>query len=150
VRERLCFNCSSADNLVKNGYDIIMYSDDQSTQKLKLYGDTGDVDAAGEVQVGTFMNLTAVTFITVTNGAAFTPTGTFQAIKAAGEVTPTVETSGYTAGDELILWNNSAQTINLADSGTMKLSAAWAATQDDVLRLRFDGTNWLEESRSAN
>jgi len=133
-----------------NGSDVTIYSDAGSTQKFAVDGATGNVDTEGEVQAGTFLNLTAATAITVTNGATFTPTATYQGIQAASEVTPVVSTSGYTAGDVLVLINVGSETINLADSGTAKLSTDWAAGQDDVLALWFDGTNWVETSSSNN
>ena len=102
----------------------------------------GDVIVADDVRV------TAQTAITVTNGAAFAPTGTYQPIQAAGEVTPTV-TIG-TAGDLLVLINTSAQTINIADTGTTMLTAAGALGQYDSLTLWCDGTNWIEISRADN
>jgi len=102
-----------------------------------------------ELQLSTILNLTAQTALTVTDGTAFTPTGTYQPISAAGEVTPTI-TAGFTAGDLLVLINTSAQTINIADSGTAKLTAAFAMGQYDSLTLWSDGTNWIEVSRANN
>jgi hypothetical protein len=103
----------------------------------------------GDMVVADDLRVTAQTSITVTNAAAFTPTGTYQNITAAGEVTPTI-TAGATAGDLLVLINTSAQVVNIADSGTAKLSAAAALNQFDVLVLWSDGTNWIEISRSDN
>jgi len=111
---------------------------------------TGDADVSGEVQAGTFLNFTAATSITATNGNPITATASYQPITAAGEVTPTIETSGFTAGDVLTLINTSAQTINIADTGNQVLSAAAALGQYDVLALWFDGTRWIEISRSDN
>lgn len=102
----------------------------------------------GDVVVADDLRVTAQTAITVTDTAAFTATGTYQAIQAAGEVTPTITVG--TAGDLLVLINISAQTINIADTGIQMLSAAWAAGQYDVLVLWCDGTNWIEISRSNN
>jgi len=102
----------------------------------------------GDVVVADDVRVTAQTAITVTNGAAFAPTGTYQPIQAAGEVTPTV-TIG-TAGDLLVLINTSAQTINIADTGTTMLTAAGALGQYDSLTLWCDGTNWIEISRANN
>jgi len=86
--------------------------------------------------------------ITVTNGTAFTPTGRIQEIAAAGEVTPTVTVGSD--GEEVILINTGSNTINIADSGTMKLDSAMAMDQDDTLHLVCDGTNWYRVSSSAN
>jgi len=102
----------------------------------------------GNAVVADHLRVTAQTAITVTNGAAFAPTGTYQRIQAAGTVTPTI-TAG-TAGDLLVLINTSAQTINIADTSIQMLSAAWAGGQYDVLVLWCDGTNWIEISRSNN
>jgi hypothetical protein len=95
------------------------------------------------------LRVTAQTAITVTNGAAFTPTGTYQPIQAAEEVTPTL-TAGATAGDLLVLINTSDTTINLADGGTLMLTAAGALGQYDSLTLWSDGTNWIEIGRANN
>jgi hypothetical protein len=103
----------------------------------------------GDVVVADDLRVTAQTSITVTDTAAFTPTGTYQGITAAGEVTPTI-TAGATAGDVLVLINTSDQTINIADSGTTMLTAAAALGQYDVLVLWSDGTNWIEISRANN
>ena len=109
----------------------------------------GNISSTGEFLIGTIANFAKASAATVTDGAAFTPTHTYQQITAAGEVTPTV-TAGATAGDLLCLINSGSNTINLADSGTAVLSAAWAAGQYDVLCLISDGTNWIEISRSDN
>ena len=107
------------------------------------------VDSDAGVEVTTFFDTDAVTTITVTNGAAFTPTGTYQPITAAGEVTPTI-TVNADAGTWVLIENAGTNTINLADSGTTKLTAAFAMNADDTLLLVSDGTNWNEVSRAAN
>jgi len=122
------------------------------------FGATGGLTLAagltvsdGDVVVADDLRITAQTSITVTNGAAFTPTGTYQPITAAGEVTPTI-TAG-TAGQLLILVNESSETINLADSGDgngADLTAAIALEQNEIIILISDGTDWLELSRAEN
>lgn len=109
---------------------------------------TGDVVTEADVSVGDKLNMVAQTGIVVTNGAAFAPTGTYQPISAAGEVTPTVTVGEE--GDIVVLINTSAQTINIADTGTTKLTAAAALGQYDTLTLISDGTNWIELSRTDN
>lgn len=103
----------------------------------------------GDLVVADDVRVTAQISLTVTDATAFTPTGTYQNITAAGEVTPTI-TAGATAGDLLVLINTSAQVVNIADSGTAKLTAAAALNQFDVLVLWSDGTNWIEVSRADN
>ena len=102
----------------------------------------------GDMVVADDLRVTAQTSITVTNGAAFTATGTYQPITAAGTVTPTLTVG--TAGDVVVLINTSAQTINIADSGTMMLNVAVALGQYDTLMLWCDGTNWLQIATADN
>jgi len=184
-RENICFNCRG-DSYVRAGGDIRFYSDEMSTETIRLDGaagggltlyngdlgmtsgdatltagnltltlgdltmTSGDLTMAdGDLTVADDLTFAAQTSITVTNGAAFTVTGSYQPISAAGEVTPTI-TAGATAGDLVVLVNTSAQTINLADSGTLMLTAAAALGQYDTLTLMSDGTNWLELSRADN
>jgi hypothetical protein len=47
----------------------------------------------------------------------------------------------------LCFYTGSSTTAELADSGTMRLQAAWTPTQYDTLVLMSDGTNWLEVCR---
>jgi hypothetical protein len=118
---------------------------------------TGAVTTSATLSAGTFMVLTPGTAITVTNGTPFTPTASAQPIQAAGTVTPTLSVTNsagaaYAAGTMLRVINVSNQTINLADSGNVKLSTAWAGGQYDTLTLLFDGTTstWIEIARSDN
>ena len=117
---------------------------------------TGAVTTGGALTIGTiatigtFEKFTACTVISPTDGAVITPTCTYQRLSSAGEVTPTITTTGITTGTLLVLINTTNTTINLADTGTAKLSAAWAGGQYDALVLWFDGTNWIEISRSDN
>lgn len=106
----------------------------------------------GDAVVADDLRITAQTAITVTNGAAFTPTGSYQGLQvsaASSEVTPTLTMAG-TAGDLLVLINTTTPTISIADSGTTMLSAEWEAGQYDTLVLWCDGTNWLELTRTNN
>lgn len=113
-------------------------------------GATLDVQAGAAVNVATVLNLTPARPITVTNGAAFVPTASYQPIVSAGTVTPTISTSGADAGDVVRLVVTSNTTINLADTGNQVLSAAFAMGQYDTLTVVFDGTRWIEWSRSNN
>lgn len=115
------------------------------------------LSVTGSTTLSAFLSLAPSTAITVTNGNSFTPTASYQQIQAAGTVTPTIAVtnavgSAYTNGTILRLLNVSNQTINIADSGNVKLSSAWAGGQYDSLTLIFDTTTstWIEMSRSDN
>jgi len=111
---------------------------------------TGDVRTGTDVQVAQVLRVVPNAAISVTNGAAFTPTGTFQPLTSFGTVTPTITETDADAGDILVLMVTSATTINIADTGTTKLSAAWAGGQYDTLTLMAEGDNWVEIARSNN
>lgn len=104
----------------------------------------------GNAVIADFVRITAQTSLTVTDSTPFTPTGSYQPITAAGAVTPTIATSGFTAGDQVQIVNTSSQNILIQDTGNQVLSAAFTMGQYDTLTLRFDGTRWLEIARSNN
>lgn len=106
----------------------------------------GTVASVGSVAAGTFLQLSAQTGITVSG--YITPTGSYQPIRAAAWVSPTLNkgASGYV----LILTNTNTENICLVDTGAVMLSADWTAGQYDTIWLLSDGTNWLELARSNN
>lgn len=79
------------------------------------------------------------TFITFTSDDA---TGTNRTI--------TLSATGATVGERYTLVAPATNALEMADSGTAVLSAAWSPNANDTLTLIFDGTNFLEVSRSAN
>lgn len=68
----------------------------------------------------------------------------------AANRTITLSATGAIAGATYILVAPATNQMQLADSGTAKLSAAWSTTADDVLVLLFDGTSFVEVSRATN
>lgn len=104
----------------------------------------------GNAQVNDFIIADAASAIDATGDAVITPTGTYQQLTASGSTTPTVTTSGITAGTILVLINTAAQDILIQDSGTMMLTGDLTLNQYDSLMLWFDGTNWIEISTSNN
>jgi hypothetical protein len=104
----------------------------------------------GELQVSYDVGADAQTAIAVTNGMAIVPTGTFQQLSAAGTVGGTISTTGARAGQLLILYQTSNQTVTITDTSTTMLDADMALTQYDAALLVFDGTNWIEVAHSHN
>jgi fibronectin-binding autotransporter adhesin len=160
-----------------NGSSIALYSDAGATAKFTVAGATGNTAVGGtltvtgastftgdttvggaldvsglatlaDLQVSNGVTIAAQTALTVTNGDAFTVTGTYQPIVAAEAVTPTL--TGGDAGQIVVLTNVGTDVITIADDGTTMLSADWAGGQYDTLTLISDGTNWLELARSNN
>ena len=109
-----------------------------------------------EVQEGASFNvyggasLAPAATLTATDGMTVTPSASFHPLGSAGTVTITLGVDGVEDGHVVVLTNTTATTINLADSGTAKLSAAMALGQDDTITLIKQGTAWLELSRSTN
>lgn len=108
------------------------------------------ISTTNEIQIGTMLNFGMESDVTVVNSLPFTPTTSYCPISAAGWVSPTIEVTGYTTGDLLILVNVSAQKIYLADAANNLLSANFTLEQYDTLTLLFDGSKWVELSRSDN
>lgn len=102
----------------------------------------------GNVTIPDNLIISAQTAISVTDGLTVTTTGGYQPLESGGTVTMTLTVPS--AGALIHLTNTSNTTINLADSGNVKLSAAWAAGQYDTISLLSDGTYLLEVARSNN
>ena len=88
----------------------------------------------------TVVNVTGITYLSLGSDNTTAANRTFT-------LTP-----GDVMGHELTLIFQTAAstTAQLAASGNAKLSAAWEPTQYDSLRLSWDGTYWVEVSRSDN
>jgi hypothetical protein len=94
------------------------------------------VASSGDLTLGTDGNIFSITGTTTINA---------------------ITTASWQAGSEIILIFASTPTVknNTAGGGgtaTMLLSggADFSATANDILRLVYNGTNWIEESRSVN
>lgn len=106
---------------------------------------------ATDINITGAASLEPATAISVTNGATLTLASGYQPLTSAGTVTMTLA-APTVAGQIVILANTSNTTINMADSGTVRLSAAWAAGQHDTLTLigASDLAAWAEVARSNN
>lgn len=114
----------------------------------------GNVDVTGNLETVDHIGTSAELYLfsgdalAVTDGQVITPTESLLELTATGEVTASLETA--VDGQVLILANSSNSTINIADSGTTRLSAAAALGQYDTLTLIGLGTSWYEIARSTN
>lgn len=68
----------------------------------------------------------------------------------AANRTITLSATGAVPGAIYVLVGPATNQLELADSGTAKLTAAWSPGPDDTLTLIFDGTSFLEIGRAAN
>jgi len=109
----------------------------------------GNLSTGGNLQAAGFIRPAANTAISVTNGATITPTGTFHALTAAGNVGFGAIAAG-SPGDLLILVNEANVTITISDTGTLKLSGNLALGQFDSVTLLSTGTDWVQLATSNN
>ena len=142
-------------NVVTSGYvDAGSYVDADTYLKAGSYVDAGSyveantyVAASTYLNAGTYQRFTKRPRITVLNQHPITPTGSFQPITATGTTSHTMIANG-TAGDILVLLNESPFTITLSDTGTLKLSGHAELGQYDSITLMYDTANWVELART--
>lgn len=131
--------------------DLVTAADVTATDDVSVGDDltvTDDASITDDATFGGDLILTAATSITVTNGAAFTPTGFIQPITAGGAVTPTITIPS--AGKCYAVRNTSSNTITIVDTGNQVLAGNFAMGQYDVLGFCSDGTRIIEHYRSNN
>ncbi len=126
------------------GRDLNVYADGGVTSKFSVDGATGSVTHGG------WERWTPAAPLTVTDGAVFAPTGSYQPLSAAAPVTPTVYTATAVAGSVLLLVNTGTNAITIQDTATQALAGDFSMGQYDTLLLIFDGTRWIERARSNN
>lgn len=89
--------------------------------------------------------------LAITNGTVIASAYGAQTLSMSVDSTATITTTGYVAGDILMLYNPSpTYTLTVADSGTAKLSSAISLGANDWAELWFDGTNWVQTGESNN
>jgi len=138
--------------------DDLIAGDDVTVAGLVTVGETlgvtgvstlASVSVTGAETVGTFQLWTAATAISVTTNGSIEPTGTLQPLTSFGNVY-TSDVDCGAAGRVIILYNQSATTINITDTGTVMLSGNTALGQYDTLWLYSDGTNCIEIGQTNN
>lgn len=127
--------------------DDVTVGDDLTVTDAASVG--GDLTVTAGAVVGTDFNLAEQTAITVTQSGTLTPTGSYQPITAAGDLSFSAIAAG-SAGDVLTVINESNTTITITDTGTTMLSGNAALGQYDSIMMLFDGTNWIEVAQTDN
>lgn len=173
VRERICIRCGTADNEVRNGYDLIFYSDNGSTETATISGDSGNASFDGTLNVqggaitgendetldngtdtawviGGFIAADVAVTLDITGGDIITPTGTYQAITNAFTASVTTDATtaiadGPVEGALLILVNEDAYDIVVKDGANTLLSGDLTLTGGamDTLTLIWNGADWV-------
>lgn len=106
------------------------------------------IDGIADIDVGTFLNLSAQSAISLTAGAIITPTGSYQLLTSAAWVTSStttpIETTGIETGDLLILRNANASDNITVDGtgGTVECKADVVLGASDTVTLIYNGSEW--------
>jgi cytoskeletal protein CcmA (bactofilin family) len=111
----------------------------------------GVTTSNGDVTVADDFIVTGQTIISVTASSVITPTGSYQPIEAAGNVTATLAGTGFTTGTMLTLVNTDNVTIRVQEGSTAKMTGTETDLgQYDSLLLWFNGTYWIELAAADN
>lgn len=111
---------------------------------------TGVTLADGSLRVNDFVIADAAAAITVSNGVPITPTSSYQPLTAGGNAGTTLAASGFVTGTLVTFENLANVTITITDTATTMLGGNAALGQYDTLVVIWDGTNWVQLSKTDN
>lgn len=135
------------------GMSLVLKGDNQVTNVTLSGAAAAELaTAAGSVSVTDFFRLPSSGILTIAT-AVVTATGSYHVIAAETGTTDTLSTiNGGTAGDFLHLTADAGDTITVDGAGNIDISTAgdFAMGANDSISLRYDGSNWIELSRSTN
>lgn len=160
VRERISIDTRD-DSYIYGGADLFFYSDDHSTQKLRIVGETGAVNATGALSVTNWALFYGVALQpqlaqVVTASYGITP-GNYSVLNLAddgGQATGTIAldttvsiVSGTHVGQILLVFWLDADgvTLTIQDNGNMQgpSNADVVLGYQDSAMFFWDGTDWL-------
>jgi hypothetical protein len=111
-------------------------------------------DLRGWVRLGTFLEFRPASSVVVTNGTTITPYASFQPLTSASSAITynaiSLITTSVPTGREIMLVNTTTPTLVFSDTGALALSGDVSLGQYDMLKLLFDGTQWIQIGASNN
>jgi hypothetical protein len=115
----------------------------------------GHITSVGRVDVGTFLRLPVSTTLTIASGAVTATLSNHKIDTEAAAGTDDLDTINGGGADGQILViraADSARTVSVTEAGNIKLTATPFALDnaEDTLTLMYNGSAWLELSRSDN
>lgn len=114
-------------------------------------GGTMEFRQGSTISIDTFLTLEPQAPVTVTNGLALEPTGTFQPITSAGAVG--ISGGDIAAGDDgdlLILLNVGSNTITITETTGLVSAGNIALGAGDSATLVYRGSSWYQIGASNN
>jgi hypothetical protein len=121
-----------------------------ATPVFTISNSGGLTSSDGNLTIADFTRIVPQTSITLTDAGVLTPTGSYQPVTAAGNVTVTLATSGISSGMWLVIQNQANVTVVITDASTTKGSGNLSMGEDDSATLIFDGTDWIQLGESDN
>jgi hypothetical protein len=117
---------------------------------------SGNVTTAGTLTAGdkaTFSGETvwAQSWITPTSGSSLTIAASYYVVNTTGAITLTLATTGATAGQIVTLYGDDNNNVTINDTNLLSSDGnAIVLGQYDIVILLFNGTKWVELSKTAN
>lgn len=113
------------------------------------FSSTGAMSSGGNLSTALFLNAANQGNLTITEGGAFTPTGTFQGITASGSVS-TGQIVVPASGVIFTLINFGSNTVTLTETASLVTSGNLALGQYDNATFISDGTRVILLSTTNN
>jgi hypothetical protein len=112
---------------------------------------TGDL-SAGTLTANTTSKWTEQTGITLTSATTLTATGSAQPIRSAGNIGfgAIAGCAANTAGQLMVVVNDTNTTITMTDSTTLRLTGNLALGQHDTALLYCNGAQWIQLATANN
>lgn len=145
--------------VIQSGGTGIRFPNAANAVNLMLIADTGGATVTGGLSV---LNNSSVAIFGVSEANGITNHREGANVASASTITPTgnifhvtgttnidaISTTGITAGTTITLIFDGI--LIVGDAGNLKLASAFTTSADDSLTLVWDGSNWIEVSRSVN
>jgi len=111
---------------------------------------TGDVLVGDDLEVADFFQLQCGSVYSVTNGEDMMAASTYQELECAEWVTMCVGTFSGTEGDLQIFMNTCSNNITIQESVDAAMAGDFVMGQYDSIMFIYDGSRWIELSRTDN
>jgi hypothetical protein len=144
-QERICFYCRDHSEFVWGG-DLYFFSDESSTQKLKIEGSTGDIDSEGDADFAGALTV----------GGAFNPSGAVDIdstlnVDGAASLNSTLDVDGnITSGTGAITMTDNLVVDGAADVVQLTVQGHTTQTSSLLVLEQSDGTDKLTVSDDGN